>query len=242
MLSSFRLKSASSVNFTDEASQTALPTDTDTTQQADTAQPKITLSFTGLKSLSISSQQTEVELGEITGFNRLPEDEHNLTAAQAELMKQEELLGELLGTEIAAESGPLVVKASSKVDKLIQDQLKKHSSPQLSPARSLSSAGSSLGGVTPIGQARQQGIRLKIKGDTVVESDTAVEEKFSVVIKKRGESSSSSVVVKQGGQQMSIPKLKISASLFAKEMDLMPIMVEADEVCFVTFFYSNIVY
>jgi len=240
MLSSFRLKSASSVNFTDEASQTALPTDTDTTQQADTAQPKITLSFTGLKSLSISSQQTEVELGEITGFNRLPEDEHNLTAAQAELMKQEELLG----TEIAAESGPLVVKASSKVDKLIQDQLKKHSSPQLSPARSLSSAGSGLGGVTPIGggQARQQGIRLKIKGDTVVESDTAVEEKFSVVIKKRGESSSSSVVVKQGAQQMSIPKLKISASLFAKEMDLMPIMVEADEVCFVTFFYSNIVY
>ncbi len=238
MLSSFRLKSASSVNFTDEASQTALPTDTDTTQQADTAQPKITLSFSGLKSLSISSQQTEVELGEITGFNRLPEDEHNLTAAQAELMKQEELLG----TEIAAESGPLVVKASSKVDKLIQDQLKKHSSPQLSPARSLSSAGSSLGGVTPIGQARQQGIRLKIKGDTVVESDTAVEEKFSVVIKKRGESSSSSVVVKQGGQQMSIPKLKISASLFAKEMDLMPIMVEGDEVCFVTFFYSNIVY
>ncbi len=183
MLSSFRLKSVSAVNITDEVSQTA-PLDTDKEKL-----PKITLSFSALKNVqdSVCPAVSDIELGQVIGFNRIKEDDNELTVEQMELMRQEELLG----TEIASESGMMSGRATSKVDKLIQDQLKKHSSPQMSPAKS-----------TPI--------RLKIKGDSVVES---VEEKISLVIKKTGEgSSTSSMVMKQShhNQDRPIPKLKIS--------------------------------
>ena len=110
------------------------------------------------------------------------------------------------------------------MDKLIQDQHKKHSSPQqLSPARSGGTSTNLMSNsMTPIsvqGQQPTKGIKLKIRGDTIVDSGASVEhssnmittEKFNLVIKKNADSSSSSVIQVVKHQQRSIPKLKITS-------------------------------
>lgn len=121
------------------------------------------------------------------------------TDAQLELMDQEEQLG----NEIAHESSSL---KHAKIDKLIQDVPKTHSSPILSQQ-----------------QKNQPSIKLKIKDNTVMDSASSEQAAeptepvhFNLVIKKNSDSSSS-VVVKQPQQQQqqmtpkpSIPKLKIT--------------------------------
>lgn len=105
---------------------------------------------------------------------------------------------EQLGNEIAYESSSL---KHAKVDKLIQDLPKTHSSPILSHQ-----------------QKTQPSIKLKIKDNTVMGSASETSEptepvNFNLVIKKNSDSSSS-VVVKQPQQQQQqhkmIPKLKIT--------------------------------
>ena len=114
------------------------------------------ISFSALKGMKPSEDQADIELGEIKNVNEYIEP----TEEQIELMNQEELLG----TEIASEG----LTSKSKIDKLIQDQIKKHSSPQLSPARLMTSSNMSM---TPVLGQKQQGIKLKIKDNAVMDSD-----------------------------------------------------------------------
>lgn len=156
MLSSFKLKSnkdsLSSMHqaMVDEISQGAFED-----QQSDGF--KQSISFSGLKGIKPSDDQADIELGEIKNVNEYMEP----TEEQIELMNQEELLG----TEIASES---LVSTKSKVDKLIQDQIKKHSSPQLSPSKLMTSTSMSM---TPVLGQKPQGIKLKIKDNAVMDSD-----------------------------------------------------------------------